>query len=375
VSSPLDFLPNRLRANSSVLFSATAVGLSAIVVAYGVGAIGQALLAPSINAEDADPLASLGEESAEFMEKSRLRFEGRSMYSLPPRPVPKVRVVETPKLPEPPKVDLGPPPPPATYTGPAPTGVLGEFVFFSTLSDDDKRIKVGETKAGITVLAANPPYSVRLGYQRGEYTVPLWAKADDRLLTGGGVPSRVNGVLIVGDASGASGGSSPAGASVGSPTGGSGAAGLPGGRGGLSPGRSSGSSSGSAAPSGRPPSATAGAGSNPNTLPPGDQPGGDVPSGPGPEGEPQELPSAAMEPQRLNPPANGNDEPPAEYVDRELLPPRLSDEQIAAMSEAEARAALAAIDATDSWTVDDHSRARLDHERHLLRVRLAPRAG
>ena len=101
MSSPLDFLPNRLRANSSVLFSATAVGLSAIVVAYGVGAIGQALLAPSINAEDADPLASLGEESAEFMEKSRLRFEGRSMYSLPPRPVPKVRVVETPKLPEP----------------------------------------------------------------------------------------------------------------------------------------------------------------------------------------------------------------------------------------------------------------------------------
>ena len=39
MSSPLDFLPNRLRANSSVLFSATAVGLSAIVVAYGVGVI------------------------------------------------------------------------------------------------------------------------------------------------------------------------------------------------------------------------------------------------------------------------------------------------------------------------------------------------
>ena len=61
------------------------------------------------------------------------------MYSLPPRPAPKVRVVEQPKPPEPPKVDLGPPPPPATYTGPAPSSVLGEFVFFASLTDEDKR--------------------------------------------------------------------------------------------------------------------------------------------------------------------------------------------------------------------------------------------
>ena len=85
---------------------------------------------------------------------------------------------------------------------------------------------------------------------------------------------------------------------------------------------------------------------------------------------------AAMEPQRLETPGRagggqpGEDAPPPEYVDRESLPPRLSEDQITGMSEAQARAALAAINATDRLTVDDHSRARLDHERTLLRARL-----
>jgi hypothetical protein len=365
----IDRLPAGMRVGTPVLVSAAAVGISAIVVAYGVGAIGKSLLQPSIDAEEANPLAALTEDSADVLEKSRKRFDGRSMYALPPRPAPKVRVVEQPKPPEPPKVDLGPPPPPATYTGPAPSSVLGEYVFFGSLSDDDKRIKVGETKAGITVLEVNAPYSVKLGYQRGEYTVPMWAKADDRLTRGDLAPARVNGVVSVAGAGSGAAGGSPASGGAPSATGVSGAAGGASGGsaaplGGPAPTPRSGTQTGSATPKPASPAA------NPTTVPPGDEPGSDVPSGPGPEGEPQTLPSAAMQPQRLPDPATGDDAPPPEYVDRELLPPRLSDDEIGAMSEAQARAALEAINATDSWTIDSHNRARLDHERSVLRARL-----
>jgi hypothetical protein len=40
------------------------------------------------------------------------------------------------------------------------------------------------------------------------------------------------------------------------------------------------------------------------------------------------------------------------------------------MSVAQAREAITAIDATRSWSVDDHSRARLDHERAQLVARV-----
>ena len=371
----IDRLPPGLRVGAPVIVSAAAVGLSAVVVAFGVGAIGRSLLQPSIDADSSNPLASLNEESGDLLEKSRKRFEGRSMYSLPPRPVPKVRVVEQPKPPEPPKVDLGPPPPAATYTGPAPSSVLGDFVFFASLTDEDKRIKVGETKAGITVLAVNAPYSVKLGYQRGEYTVPMWAKPEDRLTRGELSPSRVTGVVSAAGSTGTAAGTGT-GTGTGAGASGAGGAGAPGGvadgntpRTGAQPGAAGAAKPATSTPKPATPAPTS-PNTNPTTVPPGDQPGAEVPSGPGPEGEPQELPSAAMQPQRLPDPSAGEDAPPPEYVDRELLPPRLSDEQIAAMSEAQARAALEAINATDSWTVDDHSRARLDHERSVLRTRL-----
>jgi len=80
-----------------------------------------------------------------------------------------------------------------------------------------------------------------------------------------------------------------------------------------------------------------------------------------------------MEPQRLPPPTEADGDggqPGVEFVDRALLPPRLEDAQIAAMSLAQAREAIAAIDSTRSWSVDDHSRARLDHERSQLVARV-----
>lgn len=40
------------------------------------------------------------------------------------------------------------------------------------------------------------------------------------------------------------------------------------------------------------------------------------------------------------------------------------------MSVPEAQRAMRAIDATNNWNVDDHSRARLNHERELLQARV-----
>lgn len=355
MKSVLNRISTNTRFSKPVLVSAVAVGISAVVIGFGVTTVVQSLLQPSIAPEDADPLKALAADSLKLLETSRKRFEGRSMYTLPPMPPRKTRVVEATKPIEPPKVDLGPPPPPATYTGPAPTSAVGKFVFFASLGEDNKIIKVGETKSGITVIAVEPPYSVKLGYLRGEYTVPLWAKAEERLTKGELAPSRVGGVQSVASASGSAGATA-----------------------GLGSGGTTGGTAGSANPITTPgqaarPMPRRSPTSNPLTEPPGDQPGGDVPSGPGPEGEPQQLPSAAMLPQRIPAPGSGTSTPGQDFVDRETLPQRLQDDEIAGMTTERARAALQAIDATDSLQVDDHSRARLDHERALLRARLGRR--
>lgn len=379
----LDRLPGGLRAGTPVLVSAAAVGLSAIVLAYGISAVGKSLIQPSLDATQADPLAALAVQSTELLENSRKRFEGRSMYSLPPMPPRKPRVVDLPKPVDPPKVDLGPAPPPALYTGPAPTSVIGNYVFFATLGDENKSIKVGESKNGISVISVNAPYSVKLGYQRGEYTVSVWARAEDRLTKGELAPSRVTGVVgngavvngagvngagVNGAATGSAAGvrGLPGGLPASGADGGKAEAGLAGTKFGTGSGIGAGMRPGQSTklPRSQPPTA------NPLTDIPGDQPGGDVPSGTGPEGEPQVLPSAAMKPQQFPPPAPGEVVPPPEYVDRESLPAPLLDAQISAMTIVQARSALLAINATDSLSVDDHSRARLDHERALLRTRL-----
>lgn len=370
----IDRLPAGMRVSTPVLVSAAAVGVSAVVVAFGVGAIGRSLLQPSIAADKADPLGPLTDGSSKLLEQSRKRFEGRSMYSLPPMPVRRPKIVEQPKPVEQPKVDLGPPPAPASYTGPAPTSVIGETVYFGT-----DTVKLGQTEKGITVIAITSSASIKLGYQRGEYDVPLLPKMDSKLMKpasssgltvggAGGSSASSSGAAASGSATGAAGGAGAAGTAVGGAAGprvggAAGAAGFGGPRVGTR------NAPGTATPV-KPGDPNANPNTNPNNVGPGEQPGADRPSGPGPEGEPQ-LPSQAMKPQKFEPPASSNDKPVEEYVDREQLPPTLTDVQISAMNRDQARAALAAIDATNSWNVDDHSRARLNHERQLLQARIS----
>jgi len=371
----LDRLPNGLRVSKSVVISAVAVGVSAVVVWQGVGSVMRAIVSPSVASEEADPIDSLRKDrEQDLLETSRARFVGRSMYQLPPPPPAKrPKPVEPPKPVAPPP-DPGPPPPPATYTGPAPTSVFGDYVIFSSLSDNDKRIKLGETKSGIKVLEISAPYTVKLGYQRGEYTVPLFGRINESFLRGGMPATSNSGIIEVNGASAANGGAN-ANATIGAASPGSvatpagerpsaqpGRTPLEGGRPSRAPGGAR-APAGSTQPVTTPPQPNAPVG-------PGDEPGADQPRGPGPEGE---VPSPAMEPQRLPPPTEADGDggqPGVEFVDRALLPPRLEDAQIAAMSLAQAREAIAAIDSTRSWSVDDHSRARLDHERSQLVARV-----
>ncbi len=351
-------LPAGFRVTTPLLVAAGAIGLSAYVVAVNVGSLLGATISPSVDEESADPLKVLAADSSDFLEKSRLRFDNRSIYSLPTPPKPKLPPPPPPRPVEPPK-DPGPPPPPATYTGPSPTGVFGDTVFFGTT-----RVKLGETSDGIKVTEIKAPYSITVEHMRGTYTVSLFGKGDDKILQATRTSSGASGVKV------ATGGEAAAAAAAGADAtragmpGGAAPGGLPGGPAAV-PGPVSG------------PGAGAPNGVGPGGVP---QPGGvRGPTQPGSSGDPQpsgDLPSPAMEPQDVPPPP---EEPPSEpssdgagvdYVDRDHLPPPRSAEQIAAMTIPQAKAALSAIEATASWQVDAQNRARLNHERDLLLERI-----
>ncbi|MFM7132932.1 MAG: hypothetical protein ACKO0W_01295, partial [Planctomycetota bacterium] len=341
----LDSLPGGFRISAPAAIAGAAIGISAVVVAVNLGSLFGTVFASSVDEEEADPLALLSEESGTFLETSRKRFEGRSMFSLPtpprrdpPPPPPRTE-------PEPPK-DPPPPPIPAAYSGPAVTHVIGEYVLFG-----DLRIKRGETEAGITVISIDLPYSVKLGHRGGEYVVPLWPKIDERLLKGGSPPARSSGVVAgAGRVGELSSGGTPGGTSSGFTS----RAGDAGATAGATPAIPAGTTTGTVirgTASGNRSGASGGRSSSPGTPAPNGAPAGGAPAGAPAEvppdedgaGEPvpgaTEPPSQAMQPVRLPPPAS-SDNRPVEYVDRSLLPPRRSEDEINRMTVDQARGAL-----------------------------------
>ena len=384
IKQQLRGLPVGFRLSAPVVVSTAAIGLSAYVVATNVGSLLGAAFTSSVDEESADPLKTLATDSEQFLETSRKRFDGRSVYALPsPPPPPRPPVVAQTKPVEPPKPP-GPPPAPAAYTGPAPTSVFGDTVNFGQM-----RVKLGETVEGIKVTEISAPYSIKVEHMRGSYTVPLFARGDDRLLqptkltggasgikssSGGGSPvdGGANPAAEAGPTTGPTTGPSPVGTP--SPVGAPSPVGGPGGVAGPSPVVGP----GGATPSGAPIPANAqprnGGGTGAGSPVPGAGSGPGQSPTPAPGGEPTptgDLPSPAMDPQEVPPPSEpAGQGAGVEYVNREHLPPPRSQEQIAAMTLDQARIALSAIDATANWQVDGHSRARLNHERTMLVERI-----
>ncbi len=367
------------RPSAPLVVSAIAATVAVITIGFGVRDLVRAAFTSSVSESEADPLTVLTEEGAKSLADARKRFEGRSVFVMPSAPVRRVKAPPAPIVPPPPPPDLGPPPPPSSYTGPAPTSIMGDTVFFANLN-----IEKGQTENGVTVLETNAPWSAKLGYMRGEYTVEIWRRGTGTFFNSNPYPLTGSIGIISGAGAGTTGKSV-----TGARTSGSGADGAapaaPGSYGSLRPdgtpiaSGSNGSSGSTPSASGTPSAqGTANAsaanrnpvrGGSPPLAAPGDEPGADRPQGPGPGEEPGPGDSPAMQPLDLPPP------PPAPennqtYVDASTLPPAISDDRISMMDMATARTSLGAIDATNSLNIDPNNRDRLDNERTLLLARI-----
>ena len=155
-----------------LITSLVAVAIAAVVLLMEIPGFLSAVATPSWEDDSGDPMAVLAENHAEQAEINSRRFTGRSPFVVPSRPrtrpkAPASRPRETPKTPEVPK---GPPPPPATYTGPKPTGILGTLVLFGSA---ENVIALGDEKDGVKVLEIIDIWQVRLAHKGGEYDVDL----------------------------------------------------------------------------------------------------------------------------------------------------------------------------------------------------------
>lgn len=144
---------------------------SAILLRDGAPLV-TALLTAAPDPDRPDALSEVALQHHEAASLAKARFDKRSFFHDPPIPV-KPPPPYRPPPPPPPQEDLpdpGPPPPPLKYGGPKPYGILGDMVFFTNKGT----IKLGEERDGIKVLAIKAPWSVKLGWERGEYEESVW---------------------------------------------------------------------------------------------------------------------------------------------------------------------------------------------------------
>ena len=179
-----------------LIASAGSIVLAVVVVAAQLPAVLAAVFGSGMGKDEPkDVLAKLLDEHDTEMSTYQARFTGRSLFFKPPapqrRPTPVVRSA--------PVEDPEPPPPlPASsvYTGPSVVAILGDEVWFRAPRSGQSglRIRVGDQREGINVLAANAPWSVRLGYERGEYDINLFERTLPGLLDSPRPTERVPGL-------------------------------------------------------------------------------------------------------------------------------------------------------------------------------------
>jgi|GEM_PF-4402298 len=164
-----------VRMSGPLITSLLALTIAVGVLLIEVPGLLSAVATPSWADDGGDPMALLAASHAEQAEINRRRFTGRSPFVVPSRPRsrPKATVArprETISAPEPPK---GPAPPPVTYSGPKPTGILGTLVLFGSA---ENVIALGDEKDGVKVLAIIDIWQVRLAHKGGEYEVDIIAR-------------------------------------------------------------------------------------------------------------------------------------------------------------------------------------------------------
>lgn len=163
---------SEIRWSGTLVTSVLAIAIAGGVVLAEIPGLLSAATTSSWTTPDSDPVAELAARHAEQAEINRRRFSGRSAFVLPSRPKsrPKPPPKRTPERRTEPDVPKGPPPPPANYSGPRPTGILGTLVLFGSAED---AVAIGEEKDGVKVLEIMSIWRVRLAHRGGEYEVDL----------------------------------------------------------------------------------------------------------------------------------------------------------------------------------------------------------
>ncbi|MDZ4754596.1 MAG: hypothetical protein SGJ11_08870 [Phycisphaerae bacterium] len=354
-----------------VIAGALTLAAVAAVLREGYPALASAF-APNERITEGDPLNPYLEASDELLATSQKRLEGRYLFFPPkePKPRPKPAPPKSPVVVE--KDEPTIQPAPAKYEGGKPSGILGDIVFFGS----DKRVRVGETSGDLEILEVLPPLGIRVGWtksghERGEYTISLWDVTSSWdgpnpfPSTSGGGFKEVKPDAGADTAAGKSGGLAGGLAKPGKPGDPKSPDGTP-----IDPSQDPKSKP----PGRRNPAPPAEPEPIPETQPaaPPDspEPGSDPGSGPGQEPEPEPGPEPPPEGASGGEPDSPSEEA-IEFVPLEKLPPFRSADDIKAMSKQVAQTALQKINESLALpNVDDHNRARLQHDATLIAARL-----
>lgn len=173
----------RVGMNGPLALSLIVLAITCIFVLSSAAALFTSAFGRGIG--DADPDAELGRLVAkheEAMKTWQARFDGRSVFFKPPAPPPPPR--KDLPIEKPPEVVVDPTPViDPVYRGPSIAFAVGESVYFSPMTANERflKVRVGEEKSGLKVISCNLPWSVKVGYKGGEYDVPLFNKIDENL--------------------------------------------------------------------------------------------------------------------------------------------------------------------------------------------------
>ncbi len=161
-----------LTINTPLLINAAAIAVAVWMFGSKLPALPSALFTEGLENDGTSAfLSEYLENHAADLQTYQARIDGRSVFFLPPAPKDPTRIkpVLEAKAPGPPP----PPPTPPNYTGPSIRFLLGNEVYFH----EGLRIKLGEEKQGIRILAVDPPWTVNVAHAGGEYEIPVFERS------------------------------------------------------------------------------------------------------------------------------------------------------------------------------------------------------
>ncbi len=158
-----------LAISTPLLINAAAIAVAVWMFGSKLPALPSALFTEGLeNDETSAFLSEYLENHAVDLQTYQARIDGRSVFFLPPAPkdpIP-IKLVQEEDPPGPPP----PPPTPTNYTGPSVRFLVGNEVYFR----NKLRIKLGEEKQGVRVLAVDPPWTVNVAHAGGEYELTVF---------------------------------------------------------------------------------------------------------------------------------------------------------------------------------------------------------